>query len=119
MVLSNSNSEPAKICALRWRRRSSNQATNSWKCAPSGSLWKRPSLSSPGRMPQGMENALYEAAMRNIWIIAKREFNHYFISPIAYVVAFMILLTVGIMFSLNVLYFIQNAFQAFGQAPDA
>lgn len=66
-----------------------------------------------------MENALYEAAMRNIWIIAKREFNHYFISPIAYVVAFMILLTVGIMFSLNVLYFIQNAFQAFGQAPDA
>ena len=36
--------------------------------------------------------------MRNIWIIAKREYNHYFISPIAYVVAFMILLTIGIIF---------------------
>lgn len=56
--------------------------------------------------------------MRNIWIIAKREFNHYFISPIAYVVAFMILLTVGIIFAINVLYFIQNAFQTFGQVPD-
>ena len=30
--------------------------------------------------------------MRNIWTIAKREYDHYFISPIAYVVAFMILL---------------------------
>ncbi len=56
--------------------------------------------------------------MRNIWTIAKREYEHYFISPIAYVVAFMILLTIGILFALNVLYFIQNAFQAFGQVPD-
>ena len=56
--------------------------------------------------------------MRNIWIIAKREFNHYFISPIAYVVAFMILLTIGIIFAINIFYFIQNAFQAFGQTPD-
>ena len=56
--------------------------------------------------------------MRNIWIIAKREFDHYFISPIAYVVAFMILLTTGIIFAINILYFIQNAFQAFGQVPD-
>ena len=56
--------------------------------------------------------------MRNIWIIAKREYNHYFISPIAYVVAFMILLTIGIIFAINVFYFIQNAFQSFGQAPD-
>ena len=56
--------------------------------------------------------------MRNIWIIAKREYNHYFITPIAYVVAFMILLTVGIIFAINILYFIQNAFQAFGQVPD-
>jgi ABC-2 type transport system permease protein len=56
--------------------------------------------------------------MRNIWIIAKREYNHFFISPIAYVVAFMILLTVGIIFAINVLYFIQNAFQTFGQTPD-
>lgn len=56
--------------------------------------------------------------MRNIWIIAKREYNHYFISPIAYVVAFMILLTVGIIFAINILYFMQNAFQSFGQTPD-
>jgi ABC-2 type transport system permease protein len=56
--------------------------------------------------------------MRNIWIIAKREYNHFFISPIAYVVAFLILLTTGIIFAINILYFIQNAFQAFGQTPD-
>jgi ABC-2 type transport system permease protein len=56
--------------------------------------------------------------MRNIWIIAKREYNHYFISPIAYVVAFMILLTVGIIFAINIYFFIQNAFQSFGQVPD-
>ena len=56
--------------------------------------------------------------MRNIWIIAKREYNHYFISPIAYVVAFMILLTVGIIFAINIFYFMQNAFQSFGQTPD-
>lgn len=56
--------------------------------------------------------------MRNIWIIAKREYNHYFISPIAYVVAFMILLTVGIIFAINVYFYIQNAFQSFGQVPD-
>lgn len=56
--------------------------------------------------------------MRNIWIIAKREYNHFFISPIAYVVAFMILLTTGIIFAINILYFIQNAFQTFGQTPD-
>lgn len=56
--------------------------------------------------------------MRNIWIIAKREFDHYFITPIAYVVAFMILLTTGIIFAINTLYFIQNAFQTFGQVPD-
>lgn len=56
--------------------------------------------------------------MRNIWIIAKREYNHYFISPIAYVVAFMILLTTGIIFAINIYFFIQNAFQSFGQVPD-
>lgn len=57
--------------------------------------------------------------MRNIWIIAKREYNHYFTSPIAYVVAFMILLTVGIIFAINVLFFTQNPMQTFGQTPDA
>lgn len=56
--------------------------------------------------------------MRNIWTIAKREYDHYFISPIAYVVAFMILLTVGVIFAINVYYYIQNAFQSFGGTPD-
>lgn len=56
--------------------------------------------------------------MRNIWTIAKREYDHYFISPIAYVVAFMILLTIGIIFAINLYYYIQNAFQAFGSTPD-
>lgn len=56
--------------------------------------------------------------MRNIWIIAKREYNHYFISPIAYVVAFLILFTIGVIFAINIFYFIQNAFQSFGQVPD-
>ena len=56
--------------------------------------------------------------MRNIWIIAKREFDHYFISPIAYVVAFMILLTIGIIFAINIYFFIQNALQSYGQVPD-
>lgn len=36
--------------------------------------------------------------MRNIWTIAKREFNHYFVSPAAYVVAFVFLLILGIIF---------------------
>src|ERR1051325_5652947 len=61
---------------------------------------------------------LHEGSMRNIWIIAKREFDHYFISPIAYVVAFLILLTIGIIFAINIYFFIQNALQSFGQVPD-
>jgi len=34
--------------------------------------------------------------MRNIWTIARREYNHHFITPIAYVVAITILLVIGI-----------------------
>jgi ABC-2 type transport system permease protein len=56
--------------------------------------------------------------MRNIWIIAKREFDHYFISPIAYVVAFLILFVIGILFAINIYFFIQNALQSFGQTPE-
>lgn len=40
--------------------------------------------------------------MRNMWIIAKREYKHYFISPIAYVIMFTILIIVGIVFALNI-----------------
>jgi ABC-2 type transport system permease protein len=41
--------------------------------------------------------------MRNIWIIAKKEFKHFFISPIAYAVAFMVLLILGVIFYANIL----------------
>ncbi|MBO9367597.1 MAG: ABC transporter permease subunit [Chloroflexi bacterium] len=47
--------------------------------------------------------------MRNIWTIAKREYLHYFSTPIAYVVAFLLLLTVGILFVLNIVYYANNA----------
>jgi len=36
--------------------------------------------------------------MRNIWTIAKREYDLYFITPIAYIVAFVILLVLGFLF---------------------
>jgi len=56
--------------------------------------------------------------MRNIWTIAKKEYDQYFSSPIAYIVAFAILLVVGIIFALNLYYYIQNAFQMPGETPD-
>ncbi|MCS7010903.1 MAG: ABC transporter permease [Anaerolineales bacterium] len=48
--------------------------------------------------------------MRNIWIIAQREYRHYFISPLAYIVALLILLVMGIYF---LLVLFQNASMAF------
>jgi ABC-2 type transport system permease protein len=39
--------------------------------------------------------------MKNIWTIAKREYNLYFSSPVAYLVAFVIYLVLGIFFYLN------------------
>lgn len=48
--------------------------------------------------------------MRNIWTIARREYNLYFASPIAYVVAFILLLIVGIWF-----YFVELGRAAMGQ----
>lgn len=39
--------------------------------------------------------------MRNIWTIAKREYKLYFNTPIAYMVAFMILLILGFLFYVN------------------
>jgi len=56
--------------------------------------------------------------MRNIWTIAKREYDHYFVSPVAYVVAFAILLAIGVVFAINFFYFSQNAFQNPGAVPD-
>ncbi len=56
--------------------------------------------------------------MRNIWTIAKREYDHYFISPIAYAVAFTILLVLGIIFAVNLWYYTNNAFQSYGSVPE-
>jgi ABC-2 type transport system permease protein len=55
--------------------------------------------------------------MRNIWTIAKREYDQYFVSPVAYVVAFAILLTTGVLFAINFFFYTQNALQGFG-VPD-
>ena len=56
--------------------------------------------------------------MRNIWTIAKREYDNYFNSPLAYVVAISILLPVGIYFALIMWVTAQEA--AFGgTAPEA
>jgi len=55
--------------------------------------------------------------MLNIWIIAKKEFSQYFISPIAYSVAFLLLGIVGILFTLTLLQLSSNA--AGTSAPDS
>ena len=56
--------------------------------------------------------------MRNIWTIAKREYDNYFNSPLAYVVAFAILLPIGIYFALIMFISSQQALQG-GPAPDS
>lgn len=40
--------------------------------------------------------------MRNIWTIASREYSLYFATPIAYVVAFVVLVILGIWFYINI-----------------
>lgn len=40
--------------------------------------------------------------MRNVWTIANREYKLYFASPVAYMVAFFLLLILGIIFYVNV-----------------
>ncbi|MFC1878619.1 ABC transporter permease [Chloroflexota bacterium] len=54
--------------------------------------------------------------MANIWTIAKREYKLYFVSPAAYVVAFVILIVVGIFFYLN-LSIASDPQQAGGYVP--
>jgi ABC-2 type transport system permease protein len=56
--------------------------------------------------------------MRNIWTIAKREYDNYFNSPLAYVVAFSMLLPLGIYFSLIMFVSSQQAQQG-GPAPES
>jgi ABC-2 type transport system permease protein len=56
--------------------------------------------------------------MRNALTIARREYHRFFTSPIAYVVAFVILLTLGIVFAETVQYYYQNAITGgFGGGP--
>jgi ABC-2 type transport system permease protein len=52
--------------------------------------------------------------MRNVWTVAKREFNMYFASPVAYAVAFALLLVLGLFFYAD---FASAAVQ--GGSPDA
>ena len=52
--------------------------------------------------------------MRNIWTIARREYDQYFISPIAYVVAVALLFILGGYFAFLLVYANQN----FGFVPD-
>lgn len=47
--------------------------------------------------------------MQNVWIIARREYKLFFISPVAYVVAFVFTLLLGILFSINLIGAIQQA----------
>jgi len=54
--------------------------------------------------------------MRNIWIIATREFRKYFISPVAYAVAAMIFLVLGVIFYSNLGASILNQYAPDGQA---
>lgn len=49
--------------------------------------------------------------MRNIWTVARREYKLYFANPVAYIVAFVLLLALGVFFFLNISY----AEQSLGQ----
>jgi ABC-2 type transport system permease protein len=50
--------------------------------------------------------------MRNVWTIAKREFNMYFASPVAYAIGFGVLLVLGLFFNVGL------AQASMGGAPD-
>lgn len=56
--------------------------------------------------------------MRNIWIIAKRELDHYFISPMAYAVGFVILFILGFIFAVVIWSSGQQALYGSTSAPD-
>ena len=46
--------------------------------------------------------------MRNVWIVARREFRHYFVSPIAYAVALFLFVVLGILFYVNISFGLQT-----------
>jgi len=56
--------------------------------------------------------------MRNIWTIAKKEYDHYFITPIAYIVAFVMLLVLGFLFWIVIQNSIQSVLFGSPSVPD-
>lgn len=48
--------------------------------------------------------------MRNIWTIAKREYKLYFSTPMAYMIAFLFFLVLGVLFYSNLLAFLYQQF---------
>jgi ABC-2 type transport system permease protein len=65
-----------------------------------------------------MPSASKEGTMKNIWTIAKREYDNYFNSPLAYVVAFSMFLPIGIYFAIIMFASSQQAMSGGGSAPD-
>jgi ABC-2 type transport system permease protein len=57
--------------------------------------------------------------MKNIWTIAKREYDNYFSSPLAYVVALAMFLPLGIYFSIIMFATSQQALYGGSSAPEA
>ena len=55
--------------------------------------------------------------MRNVWTIARREYSRFFSSPVAYVIAVVMLAVLGFMFWLTLLVYSQNSLGGAG-APD-
>jgi len=56
--------------------------------------------------------------MRNLWTLARREYRHYFISPIAYILALLILLTLGIIFIISMIQAINASLYYQSPPPD-
>ncbi len=57
--------------------------------------------------------------MRNIWSFARREYRHYFISPIAYAVSIVTILVVGGLFVAEMYYSVNQAVYGGAPVPDA
>jgi ABC-2 type transport system permease protein len=55
--------------------------------------------------------------MYNVWVIAKREYNLYFSSPVAFALAFFFFLVLGIFFAISVNAAMDPAFQQQGYVP--
>ena len=58
------------------------------------------------------EEAVPRVWLGNIWAVFKRELAQYFVSPIAYFVAFVILLILGLIFSSDLRYAVNNQLPA-------